>query len=1342
MRILLAFATLIVGVCGAVFSQMPLARPDERPPAHTRGPRPDGPAEYVQWRNRSLVDENGVIPVDGLMQAKRHMDAMRELTRPMEAGIARGGWWHLGPGNVGGRVRALTISPSDPLIILAGTVAGGIWRTIDGGARWHPADDFMANLAVSSFARTPGAPNVIYAGTGEGYYNTDGIRGAGIFKSVNGGGVWTQLAATSTAPGAGQTASDYQYVNRLAISSNGATLLAATRTGIFRSTDGGGSFTPATMTGGGGIEPNIGLTDVDFHPTDPSRAVAARFDGTAMYSLDGGATWAVATGFPAPVSFRRVETAFAPGNGAIVYASVDLDAGSMYRSIDGGQSFVEVFDGAGDSLDPLATQGWYDNLLSVSPTDENFVIWGGIDLYRSTTGGTGFTKFSAWQYQSLTGATSAHADHHIAVPHPNFNGTTNRTFFFANDGGIYRADDVTTAGNNPPSMTNGWVELNNNFAVTQFYGGAGHPPTGRIVGGTQDNGTLLFNPASASASENWTRPFGGDGGFSGYDPTDANYFYGEYTHLQLHRNTTGGATPSSYIYAGLTDAGTDAAEFIAAFVLDPNNSNRLLAASERLWRTNNVKAATPAWEVIKAHLNGDGYVTAIAVAPGNSNIVYAGHERGRVYKTVIGNAAAPEVLASWTRIDTNGDDPLPSRRITRITVDPANHDIVYVTLGGFAGNNIYRSSDAGASWQDITGPTGGATSLPSVPVRDLEVHPTNSAWLYAGTEVGIFASEDGGTSWALPHDGPTNAPVDELFFMGMNLIAVTHGRGMFSTSTLGELPAVMTSPAPGSTLAGSTVAFTWMPGSATDQYWLSVGTTGAGSANVFYQSQGTSTTRQVTGLPTNGGTVYVRLWTHFESVGWLWNDYTYTASTANAKAAMTNPAPSSTLGDSIVSFFWTAGSGAQQYWLSIGTTGAGSINLLNQDQGTSLLVRSIGIPANGATISVRLWTRFASGWEFNDYTYTAATIACRAATLESPSPGTFLYESNATFIWNAGSGNTQFWLAAGTTPGGVNLFNQNTGTAQAADVTSIPTNAPVYLRLWSYCNSTWSYQDDIYNQSTVRARLLSPAPFTVLPGSSATFTWVAGTGSSQYWVSAGNTPGGYDIWNEGVGTALSKTVTGIPVDGRRVFLRLWSYAGAWYYTDYSFTASGTARGRLTFPTENVILGEGVTFNWSAGSSSAQYWVYVGTTLGGGDLFNQNRGTSLTANIGGLPTDHRTLYVRLWSLVSGTWVYNDYQFRSFDGGPSRARMRSPAAGSALLGSSTTFRWYAASSATQYWLSVGTTGVGSSNLWYQSEGVATARTVMGIPTNGSTIYVRLWTLSGGVWTYNDYDYKASP
>ncbi len=783
------------------------------------GPRPEGPAEYFEWRRRSWQDERGRIAPNGVLDAKVHADAMRRRARPVSlAGITRGSWTSLGPGNIGGRIRSLLVDPSQPDVMLVGGVAGGVWRSTNGGASWAPVDDFMANLAVTSLATSTGAPGVIYAGTGESF-NGDGIAGAGIFKSLDRGLTWTQLPATVTKLGAGQRPVDYQFVNRLAVSPNGATVVAATITGLFRSIDGGASWTRSTFVG----VPPQGLADVDFSPTDPARAVAGSRAGGVLVTSDGGASWTAASGLPGIVGnvAPRVETAFAPSNGAVVYASVDLDGGSLYKSIDGGQSFVEIFDGAADtSLNPLSGQGWYDNMLFISPTDETFVVWGGIMLYRSTTGGASFTRISGGFNAGGASPTSPHADQHVAAAHPGFNGTTNRVVFFGNDGGVYRADDIATAGNNPPTYTNGWTALSHGLAITQYYGGAGHAGTGRITGGTQDNGTLFYDPAVPSADAHWTMPFGGDGGFSAYDPTDANYFYGEYIYLTVHRNDAGGAAASRFIHnvhadptRWLTDAGNSSeTEFIAAFALDAADPNRFLGAARRLWRSVDVKAATPSWEVIKAAptTSPGARITAITVAPGQSDVIYVGDGVGRLYKTTAGTAAAAVVAASWITLDDNqGLNPLPNRRITRITIDPTNPNVVYVSLGGFSAANVWKSLDAGATWRAASG--SGLTGLPAAPVRDVEVHPGRGAWLYAGTEVGIFTSEDGGDTWSLPHDGPTNAPVDELFFLGTDLVAVTHGRGMFKTPTN---VATVVSPPTGLqvvSVAGRRVTLRWTP---------------------------------------------------------------------------------------------------------------------------------------------------------------------------------------------------------------------------------------------------------------------------------------------------------------------------------------------------------------------------------------------------------------------------------------------------------------------------------------------------------------------------------------------------
>ncbi len=729
----------------------------------------DHPLEAVRFRTLSLQDQSGRIADNGLMAAAGHVRNMRGAQPPEAgAGISRGAWTWLGPGNIGGRIRALAIHPTATSTMFAGSVSGGIWRTTNGGAAWAPVDDFMANLAVSSIVFTPGSPNVMYAGTGEGFYNTDGIRGAGIFKSTDGGSTWTQLPHPNPA--------QLYYVNRLAVSPDGNTILAATRSGIFRSIDAGVTFTQQSA---------IEMMDIDFHPTDSTRAVASGSFGNAYYTINGGLSWTAATGLGGG---GRVEIAYAPSAPSTVYASVDASGGTFFVSTDGGASYTLRFSGAPDYL---GNQGWYDNAIWVNPFDPNFIVVGGIDLYRSIDGGASWTVISNWSAAPV----SAHADHHIIVSHPNFNNTTNKTVFFGNDGGVYRATDISTVGG--AGGVSGWTVLNNNLGVTQFYGGAGHAGTGRIVGGTQDNGTLVYTPAGGT--QGWTTSFGGDGGWSAADPTNGNNLYGEYVFLALHRSLNGGASSdwinglywngSTYIckpapYRIGDDGGTDGcsttsygtgANFIAPFVLDPSNPARLLAGGLRLWRTNDANAPNtpttgPSWAAIKPSIGSN--ISAIAIAPTNSDIVWVGHNNGNVYRTANGTAPSP------TLAQRDLTSPaLPNRYVTRITIDPSDANIVYVTFGGFSADNVYRTLDGGATWTSIAGT--GLTALPAAPIRDLEVNPANSNWIYAATEVGIFASEDAGATWTLPHEGPANVSVDELFFMGPELVAVTHGRGMF-----------------------------------------------------------------------------------------------------------------------------------------------------------------------------------------------------------------------------------------------------------------------------------------------------------------------------------------------------------------------------------------------------------------------------------------------------------------------------------------------------------------------------------------------------------------------------------
>jgi uncharacterized cupredoxin-like copper-binding protein len=554
----------------------------------------------------------------------------------------------------------------------------------------------------------------------------------------------------------------------------------------------------------------------------------------------------------------------------------------------------------------------------------------------------------------------------------------------------------------------------------------------------------------------------------------------------------------------------------------------------------------------------------------------------------------------------------------------------------------------------------------------------------------------------------------------------------------------MLTPVPGTALTGTSATFTWNTGISVTQYHLQVGSTGAGSENLFSANTGTGLSQTVNNLPTGAVTLYVRLWS-LVGGNWEFNDYTYTAAVSSGKAVITSPAPNSVLTGSSVTFSWSAGT-ATQYHLYVGTTGAGSSNVFSANTGTAVTQTVPGLPTTGGNVYVRLWSLVGGAWEFNDYTYTAFTGAGGTkAAITSPTPGTTLSGSAVTFTWNAGTA-TEYHLEVGTTAAGSsNVFSANTGTALSQLVTGLPTNSSnVYVRLWSVVGGIWQFNDYTYTSAagTGKAAMTSPTPGTTLPGASATFTWSAGT-ATQYHLEVGSTAvGSNNLFSANTGTALSQLVTGLPTAGGNVYVRLWSLVGgAWQFNDYTYTAAAASgKAAITSPTAGSTLsGAAVTFTWSAGTAT-QYHLYVGNTgVGSSNLLSVNTGTALTHLVTDLPTNGSAVFVRLWSQVNGVWEFNDYTYTAATVA-GKAAMTSPAPGSVLSGASVTFTWDAGA-ATQYHLDVGTTGAGSSNIFSFNTGTALTQNVSGLPTNGSTVNVRLWSLVGGSWLFNDYTYTAA-
>ena len=746
-----------------------LAAAADVPKPRKKGTKATRAQMNAEYQRDTEVDENGRPP--STAQIFRAHAQRRAIERDVPgtqaeekaAGVNPSQWSALGPSNVGGRVRAIVFDPVNPRRVLAGTASGGLWISEDLGGSWRLNHDFLPNLSITALVFDPVRRGVIYAGTGEESALT---VGSGLFRSLDNGATWQHIAATNPDGNA-----DWRFVNRLAMHASLPNVLLAGVTNddgvsgaIYRSVDGGDSWVKVS---------GLKALDIAFDPNNPATAVAGLDDGYVAYSRDAGITWSRTAeplvtvpagrgGSRGPSA--RVEIAFARTQQGLLYASVDNEKGEVWRSENGGQAWTRTA-----TPGHLAGQGWYDNTLWVDPLDARHVITGGLDLYRSRDGGLTFTRVS----DSNRAPTSPHADHHALVSPPDY-GPGNRVLFNGNDGGVYRALDVDAVQENGT----GWLNVNNGLAATQFYSGAGRAAAGgRIIGGTQDNGSLVLSGGS------WRTWFGGDGGYVAVDPANDVRVYGSLQFAGVFRSDVGGPA-ARYICAGITEAWkaedgfapcgqntTGETNFIAPVLLDPTNPNRMLVGAASLWVSDNVRAVSPTWRAIKAKAAGrDNFINAVGIAERDGNIIWVGHNAGEVFRSLDGRSATP----TWTRV---GASVFPGRRANRFMIDADNPARVIVALTGFTPHNLWETTDAGATWRDITG------NLPAAPIFDIKRHPANPGWLYVATSVGLFTSENGGATWSTTNEGPANVRIRELFWIDDATLGVaTYGRGMYKVA--------------------------------------------------------------------------------------------------------------------------------------------------------------------------------------------------------------------------------------------------------------------------------------------------------------------------------------------------------------------------------------------------------------------------------------------------------------------------------------------------------------------------------------------------------------------------------
>lgn len=749
---------------------------------------PDAGAAYFAMK-RGLTD--GLNPHPFYDAARAQMARKSRIAAESTGGPLIGNWSELGPANAGGRTLALLIDPHDRQVMYSAAVSGGVFKSVNAGLTWANTGDAMANLDVSSLAFDPDDTRVIYAGTGEGYYREDVrgtalvIRGDGIFVSRDAGSTWSQLPSTA--------GDDFDFVNDLAVSPHDhMRIYAATRTGVWRSPDGGDSWTnvlPTTVKGGCLDLALRGDTDGDF-----LFASCGTFEQATVYrnkNAESAAAWESVLTDP---NMGRTSLAIAPSNPNIIYALAANNAAGPYD-----QGLLAVFrsDQSGDAgswsarirtdtatdyvstllltnpLGALSSQchagtsemsnlGWHANVIAVDPTNPDYLWAGGIDLFRSNDGGATWTPASAWWISPF--ATSyVHADLHAIVFPPGF-GESNHAMYIATDGGVFETDNAAAVPTQQVSGTTiicrGAADLtfhtyNQGNASIQFYSGAATPDGSHYLGGAQDNGTF------AGDANSWSSIFGGDGGYVAVDPSDPGMWYFEYQYANLARRLSDGT------FRGAASGLSDDFVFVTPYTLNPNQPAQLWTGGRFLWRSND---RGQSWTRLASAGQLNGQLSAIAIARGSAGNIVAATTSGAIYRDVTTGTPA----GAWPSTTPR------SGFVSSLTfVDEHTVYATYALFGG--GPHLWRSTDAGATWSPL------GLDLPDLPLHAVAAYGNR---LFLGTDLGIFVSSDNGASWTADPAFP--AVITEAVFIGRDatgpaLYAFTHGRGAWRAS-LGAPP--------------------------------------------------------------------------------------------------------------------------------------------------------------------------------------------------------------------------------------------------------------------------------------------------------------------------------------------------------------------------------------------------------------------------------------------------------------------------------------------------------------------------------------------------------------------------
>lgn len=715
-------------------------------------------------------------------------------------------WTFVGPTGApsssgAGRLNFVRFDPTNSSTMYVGGPDGGLWKSTNGGGSFTTNTDFLTVIGVTDVAIDPGNTQIMYLATGDG--DAGDSYSIGVLKSTNGGTSWNTSGLT-------WTVTQGRTISKLLMDpGNSSILIAATSNGIYRTTNAGANWTQVSTAN---------VQDMEFKSGDSQIVFAT---GTRYYrSTNNGASWTnITSGLPASTAVDRMAVGVTAANANYVYILASDNNGSgfygFYRSTDGGTTFStrsttpNILGWESDGSDSDG-QGWYDLALGVSPTAADVVFVGGINIWKSTTGGTSWALNADWTGQAQD---YVHADIHWIEFLPG-SGTT---LYATCDGGIHRSTNTGTA----------WTDISSNVSVAQIYRiGMSALTQNLFITGHQDCGTNKWNGTAYTGIE------GGDGMDCFIDRTNDLTMYCSFPGGSFERSTNGGSTWAP------ADAGTPAGPWLTCFSQDPTTANTLWAGFTKMYKSTNQGTS---WTGMGNMPTTSGSIVDFKVAPSNNQIIYAAKSTN-IAKSTNGGT-------SWTSI--TGTLPVSTENITRIAVKSTDPNVLWVSFSGYTSTaKVYKSTNAGSTWTNIS------TGLPNLPVNCV-MYGTglNNDAVYAGCDVGVYFIDNTFSTWQPYFAGIPHSEVNdlEIYPSTGKIRAATFGRGVWEVDAY-----VMASAPPSAQFSpSSSTACVGIPINFTDQ---STGVPNTWAWTFQGAGTGSSSTQNPTGISwSSAGTYTVTL---------------------------------------------------------------------------------------------------------------------------------------------------------------------------------------------------------------------------------------------------------------------------------------------------------------------------------------------------------------------------------------------------------------------------------------------------------------------------------------------------